>query len=98
MAVRGMGHRSGARTQTMRRTIPNRDQDAAIVHGSQKRQFPVVGVQATLDQPRRRSRRVALTPLNMGSSIKVIQRLFGICLPPLDQKNARTIRISCNVS
>ena len=35
-AVRGKGHWSGDRTQTTLWTIPNRDQDAATVHGTQK--------------------------------------------------------------
>jgi DNA modification methylase len=34
--VRGKGHWSGDRTQTTLWTIPNRDQDAATVHGTQK--------------------------------------------------------------
>ena len=35
-AVRGKGHWSGDRTQTTLWNIPNRDQDAATVHGTQK--------------------------------------------------------------
>jgi len=35
-AVRGKGHWSGDRTQTTLWTIPNRDQDATTVHGTQK--------------------------------------------------------------
>ncbi len=35
-AVRGKGHWSGDRTQTTLWAIPNRDQDAATVHGTQK--------------------------------------------------------------
>ncbi|MCF3935322.1 site-specific DNA-methyltransferase [Acuticoccus sp. M5D2P5] len=35
-AVRGKGHWSGGRTQTTLWQIPNRDQDAATVHGTQK--------------------------------------------------------------
>lgn len=35
-AVRGKGHWSGDRTQTTLWTIPNRDQDAETVHGTQK--------------------------------------------------------------
>ncbi|QQA41508.1 site-specific DNA-methyltransferase [Pelagovum pacificum] len=35
-AVRGKGHWSGDRTQSTLWTIPNRDQDAATVHGTQK--------------------------------------------------------------
>ncbi len=35
-AVRGRGHWSGDRTQTTLWSIPNRDQDAATVHGTQK--------------------------------------------------------------
>ena len=35
-AVRGKGHWSGNRTQTTLWNIPNRDQDAATVHGTQK--------------------------------------------------------------
>ncbi len=35
-AVRGTGHWSGDRTQSTLWTIPNRDQDAATVHGTQK--------------------------------------------------------------
>lgn len=68
------------------------------MHGTQKLLFPAIGLQAMLDQLLRRSRRVASTLLNMRSSIHVILRLSGTGLTAPDQKIARTIRISCNVS
>lgn len=68
------------------------------MHVTQKLLFRGIDLQAMLNQMLRRSRRVASPMLNLRSSIHVILRLSGIGLTAPDQKIARTIRISCNVS